>query len=163
MGTCPSAEDWAFWRQLIPVHTGHYFNEVREHAALHLLSAILDIIANATNSLGFGWLFAYLIMSGSPVAAATLTFFDAGVIDELSTFTMITGSRLGASFIVLFIGFIYVLRGRDRATSLSMGILSFTVTATTYLPGLVIGIVLLKTGVLDSIQLPIGDTADFYH
>ncbi len=116
----------------------------------------LGVISNATNSLGFGWLLAYLIMSGSPVAAAALTFFDAGVIDELSAFTMITGSRLGASFIVLFVGFIYVLRGRDRATSLSMGILSLIVTATTYLPGLLIGIILLKTGVLDSVQLPNG-------
>ena len=33
---------------------------------------------NAANSLGFGWLFAYVIMSGSPVAAAALTFYDAG-------------------------------------------------------------------------------------
>jgi len=116
----------------------------------------LGILSNPANSLGFGWLFAYLIMSGSPVAAAALTFFDAGVINAISAFTMITGSRLGASFIVLFIGFIYVLRGRDRATSLSMGILSLTVTATTYFPGLLIGIYLLNTGAVDDIQLHTG-------
>jgi len=116
----------------------------------------LGILSNPANSLGFGWLFAYLIMSGSPVAAAALTFFDAGVVNEISAFTMITGSRLGASFIVLFIGFIYVLRGRDRATSLSMGILSLTVTATTYFPGLLIGIYLLNTGAVDDIQLHTG-------
>ena len=109
-------------------------------------------ITNPANSLGFGWLFAYVIMSGSPVAAAALTFFDAGVIDALSAFTMITGSRLGASFIVLFIGFIYVLRGRDRATSLSMGLLSLTVTGTTYLVGLVIGVGMLQTGLFDRVQ-----------
>jgi sodium-dependent phosphate cotransporter len=63
-------------------------------------------VSNPVNALGFGWLFAYAIMSGSPVAAAALTFFHAGVIDQLSAFAMITGSRLGASFIVLFIGFI---------------------------------------------------------
>ncbi len=116
----------------------------------------LGIISNGANSLGFGWLFAYLVMSGSPVAAAALTFFDSGVIDELGAFTMITGSRLGASFIVLFIGFIYILRGRDRATSLSMGTLSLTVTASTYLPGLLLGVVFLNTGVLDGIQLQSG-------
>jgi Na+/phosphate symporter len=116
----------------------------------------LGILSNPANSLGFGWLFAYLIMSGSPVAAAALTFFDAGVLNEISAFTMITGSRLGASFIVLFIGFIYVLRGRDRATSLSMGILSLTVTATTYFPGLLIGIYLLNAGAVDDIQLHTG-------
>lgn len=42
---------------------------------------------NPVNSLGFGWLFAYVIMSGSPVAVA-LTFFDVEAIDRLSTFTM---------------------------------------------------------------------------
>ena len=53
-------------------------------------------VSNPADSLGFGWLFAYLVMSGSPVAAAALTFFDAGILDGLSTFAMITGSRLGA-------------------------------------------------------------------
>jgi sodium-dependent phosphate cotransporter len=114
------------------------------------------VIANSANSLGFGWLFAYLVMSGSPVAAAALTFFDAGVIDKLGAFAMITGSRLGASFIVLFIGFIYVLRGRDRATSLSMGLLPLTVTGTTYLAGLAVGTSLLQLRVLDRLQLHSG-------
>lgn len=109
-------------------------------------------INNEANCLGFGWLFAYLIMSGSPVAAAALTFYDAGVIDKLGAFNMITGSRLGASFIVFFLGFIYVLRGRDRATSLNMGLLSLTVTGVTYLIGLFIGISILRTGALDWVQ-----------
>jgi Na+/phosphate symporter len=113
-------------------------------------------ITNTANSLGFGWLFAYVIMSGSPVAAAALAFFDAGALDPIGAFAMITGSRLGASFIVLFIGFLYVLRGRDRATSLSMGLLSLIVTATTYLPGLFVGAFILRTGLLDSVQFQSG-------
>jgi Na+/phosphate symporter len=113
-------------------------------------------VNNPANSLGFGWLFAYTIMSGSPVAAAALTFFDAGVISLLSTFTMITGSRLGASFIVLFIGFIYVLRGRDRSNSLGMGLLSLIVTGTTYLAALAVGIFLLQSGILNNVQLQSG-------
>jgi Na+/phosphate symporter len=113
-------------------------------------------VNNPANSLGFGWLFAYTIMSGSPVAAAALTFYDAGVISLLSTFTMITGSRLGASFIVLFIGFIYVLRGRNRSNSLGMGLLSLIVTGTTYLAALVVGIFLLQSGILDNVQLQSG-------
>jgi sodium-dependent phosphate cotransporter len=120
-----------------------------------LVRNLLEVTSTA-NALGFGWLFAYTIMSGSPVAAAALAFFDAGVVDKLGAFAMITGSRLGASFIVLFIGFVYVLRGRDRATSLSMGLLSLTVTATTYLPGLVLGAVLLYTGAFDRLQLHSG-------
>ena len=113
-------------------------------------------VTNPANSLGFGWLFAYIVMSGSPVAAAALTFFDAGVISQLSTFTMITGSRLGASFIVLFIGFIYVLRGRNKSTSLSMGLLSLTVTGSTYVLALFVGVAFLQSGVLDGMQLQSG-------
>jgi sodium-dependent phosphate cotransporter len=113
-------------------------------------------ITNAANSLGFGWLFAYVIMSGSPVAAAALTFYDAGVVSELGAYAMIIGSRLGASFIVLFIGFIYVLRGRDRSTSLGMGLLSLTVTGSTYLFAYIIGAFILQTGLLDQVQLGSG-------
>lgn len=113
-------------------------------------------VSNAANSLGFGWLFAYVIMSGSPVAASALTFFDAGVIDALQTFTMITGSRLGASFIVLFIGFIYVLRGRNRSTSLSMGLLSLLVTAVTHVPALFLGAVMLEQGWLNGVRFSSG-------
>lgn len=113
-------------------------------------------VNTAANSLGFGWLFAYTIMSGSPVAAASLAFFDAGVIDQLGAFAMITGSRMGASFIVLLIGFLYVLRGRNRATSLDMGIFSLGITATTYMPALLLGSFLLEEGWLDSIQFQSG-------
>ncbi len=113
-------------------------------------------VTNPANSLGFGWLFAYIIMSGSPVAAAALAFLDAGIINEMSTYTMITGSRLGASLIVLFIGFIYVLRGRSRITSLDMGLLSLAVTGSTYLVGMVIGIGILRSGMLNNVQLTSG-------
>lgn len=113
-------------------------------------------IHSGANALGFGWLFAYVIMSGSPVAASALTFFDAGALDQLASFSMISGSRLGASFIVLFLGFIYVLKGRNRATNLSMGLLSLTVTATTYLPGLFLGFLFLNKGWLNSLQIHSG-------
>jgi solute carrier family 34 (sodium-dependent phosphate cotransporter) len=113
-------------------------------------------LSSPANSLGFGWLFAYVIMSGSPVAASALTFYDAGIISQLSAFTMISGSRIGASFIVLFIGFVYVLRGRNRSTSLSMGLLSFTVTGTLQAGVLIIGILLLPAGIFDRIQFTPG-------
>lgn len=102
----------------------------------------------AANTMGFGWLFAYVVMSGSPVAASALTFLDAGIITAVQTFTMVIGSRMGASFIILFIGFIYVLRGRNRSTSLSMGLLSFTVTGTLQAGSLIIGTLLLRSGLL---------------
>ncbi len=110
-------------------------------------------IESAVNTLGFGWLFAYGVLSGSPVASIALSFLDSGVITPLQTFTMITGSRLGASFIVLVIGFIYYLRGRQRAASISIGILSLSVTATTYVPALLIGYWLLDSGIIDNLTL----------
>ncbi len=108
---------------------------------------------NAFNTMGFGWLFAYVVMSGSPVAASALTFLDANIITPVQTFTMIVGSRMGASFIILFIGFIYVLRGRNRSTSLSMGLLSFTVTGTLQIGSVIIGTLLLRSGFLNRFQL----------
>lgn len=109
-------------------------------------------IQNAANTLGFGWLFAYVVLSGSPVAAIALSFFAAGTINAVQTFTMITGSRLGASFIVLFVGFLYYLRGHQRSASVSIGILCLLVTATIYLPALAIGYWLLTRNVLSAIQ-----------
>ncbi len=120
-----------------------------------LMRDVLNV-TGAANALGFGWLFAYAIMSGSPVAAAALTFFEAGAVDRLGAFAMISGSRLGAGFIVLLIGFLYTLRGRDRATSLSMGLLSLIITATTYVPSLFLGAIILKAGTLDGLQLRSG-------
>ncbi len=113
-------------------------------------------ITNPLNSMGFGWLFAYLVMSGSPVAASALTFFDAGVISKLGAFTMIVGSRLGASLVVLLVGFVYILRGRDRVNSLSMGLLSLFVTGSTYLTAALLGVALLQSGLLDAFQLASG-------
>ena len=110
-------------------------------------------ITGVLDSLGFGWLCAYLLMSGSPVAATALTFFNAGILSQMSTYAMITGSRLGASFIVLSIGFIYVLRGRDRSTSLGMGLLSLAVTGSTHLLSMVIGLKALEATLPDSLYL----------
>ena len=109
-------------------------------------------IQNAANTLGFGWLFAYLVLSGSPVAAIALSFFAAGTIDPVQTFAMITGSRLGASFIVVFVGLLYYLRGHQRSASIAIGILCLLVTATIYLPAAVVGYWLLTWNVLDGIQ-----------
>lgn len=121
--------------------------------ALAPLLAESAVVSNMLNGIGFGWLMAYLLLSGSPVATGALTFLDAGALTPSTTFAMITGSRLGASFIILFIGFIYVWRGRDRATSLSMGLLSLTVTGTTYLLAFIIGIVLLQIPFFGSAQV----------
>ncbi len=110
-------------------------------------------VTNFIDAMGFGWIFSYAIMSGSPVAGAALAFFDAGAIDKIGAYGMIVGSRLGASFIVLFIGFIYVLRGRNRSTSLGMGLLSLSVAGSLQIVALIFGLLMLYTGIFDGITV----------
>jgi solute carrier family 34 (sodium-dependent phosphate cotransporter) len=109
---------------------------------------------NGVSTLGFGWLSAYVVLSGSPVAATALTLFDGHVLTPLQTFTMLSGSRLGASFIVLLTGFLYAFRnrGRNRGESVGMGVLALTMTALTYVPGMLIGYTLLRNGTLSGIN-----------
>jgi sodium-dependent phosphate cotransporter len=110
-------------------------------------------INNVPNALGFGWLATYLVLSGSPVAAVSVTFLATGALQQLPAYAMLTGSRLGASFIVLFIGFVYVLRGHEKRAGLTIGLLALIVTISIYLPALVLGVLLLEYGVVDGVQL----------
>jgi solute carrier family 34 (sodium-dependent phosphate cotransporter) len=109
-------------------------------------------VDNMISTLGLGWLGAYLVLSGSPVAAASLALFAAGATTELQTFTMLSGSRLGASFIVLLVGFLYALRSGNRRESVGMGVLALSMTAVVYLPGMLLGYGILKSGVLSGVQ-----------
>ena len=70
--------------------------------------------ANGFSTLGTGWLGAYFVLSGSPVAATAISLFGAGTLSKLQAFTMLSGSRLGASFIVLLTGFLYAMKHKDR-------------------------------------------------
>jgi sodium-dependent phosphate cotransporter len=117
-------------------------------------------LTHPLRSFSAGWLAAMAIMSGSPVAAVSLAFLDAHLLTPLSAFTMIMGSRFGASFIVLCIGFVYVLRGRDLLTSLGMGLLSFGVTISLYVLGIFPGIWLLQSGRLQGVPRPPGTAVD---
>lgn len=109
---------------------------------------------NAWSAMGTGWLGAMLVLSGSPVAAASLTLLDGGAINESESFGMLTGSRLGASFVVLIVGFVYAMRrSAGRNAPLSIGIYSLSITAVAYLPGAALGWWLLTEGHLDGINL----------
>jgi Na+/phosphate symporter len=113
---------------------------------------------NALSTLGLGWLGACIVLSGSPVAASALTLFDGGAIDRTQAFTMLTGSRLGAAFVVLVVGVVYAIRNRETGTAgrrgpISIGILSLLMTAVVYVPGAVIGFLLLDGGAFDGFDL----------
>ncbi|MDQ4005872.1 MAG: hypothetical protein M3135_06180 [Actinomycetota bacterium] len=107
---------------------------------------------NGVSTLGVGWLGAYLVLSGSPVAVMALSLRSAHGITELQTFTMISGSRLGASFIVLLVGFLYAIRKSNRQESLGMGVLALSISTALYIPGMLLGYGILKSGILSGVN-----------
>ncbi|HJP67038.1 MAG TPA: hypothetical protein VKA30_12130 [Actinomycetota bacterium] len=109
-------------------------------------------VDNPISTLGLGWIGAYLVLSGSPVAAVALSLFAAHALNEMQAFTMLTGSRLGASFIVLLVGFLYSIKSKDRRESTGMGVLALSLTAAVYLPGMLLGYGLLRSGLLNGVH-----------
>jgi hypothetical protein len=105
------------------------------------------------NLLGFGWTGAYAVMSGSPVAAISLSLFAGGTISDVEAFAMINGSRLGASFIVLFVGFLLWLFRRRSADGLYIGVVALLTAFTLWLPVLPVGLLALRSGWFDSVHL----------
>jgi hypothetical protein len=111
-------------------------------------------IEHAADCLGLGWLMAGILLSGSPAAAIAMVLLSTETLTQVQTFTMVTGSRLGASFIVLLLGFLYALRGHERLTVLSTGVLSLLLTASVQLSALPVGIFILKQGWADAFYAP---------
>lgn len=109
-------------------------------------------IAGPINALGFGWIMAYVALSGSPVAAIGITLLAGGTLSETEAFGVIGGSRLGASFIVLAVGFVLYLRGRRNADGLYIGVVALLTTFTTQGPAIALGLVSLHVGWLDGLQ-----------
>jgi solute carrier family 34 (sodium-dependent phosphate cotransporter) len=104
------------------------------------------LVRNAGSTLGLGWLGAMLTLSGSTMAATALTLRATGAISEVQGFTMVTGARLGAAFVVLLVATIYALReGRRRRKTLSTAVLALTITAVIYVPGAAIGLFVLRS------------------
>lgn len=130
--------------------------QLMKAGAVELAPTIRDsaLFGNAASTLGAGWLGAYLVLSGSPIAAVALGLFAGGAVTELQTFSMLTGSRMGASFVVLLVGFLYAMRNRaaNRQESVGMGVLALSLTAIIYLPGMLLAYGILRSGLLGGIQ-----------
>ncbi len=118
------------------------------------LSPILDAlsVSGSVNYLGFGWVSAYLLGSGSPVASVALTLFSRHVLSDSETYFMISGGRLGASFIVLVVGFLYYVRGRREPDGLYIGAVALMTTALVYAAAIPLGYGLLQSGWLDGVR-----------
>lgn len=102
------------------------------------------------NGVGFGWLLSYVVLSGSPVAAVGVTLLSQDVITQVEAYGVIGGSRLGASFIVLAVGFLYYVLGRRSGDGISIGVIALVTTFTTQGPALVLGYAALRYGWLES-------------
>jgi hypothetical protein len=119
------------------------------------LKPVLDAFAvdGVLGHLGFGWIGAYLVMSGSPVAAVSLSLFSGGIQDDLETFAMINGSRLGASLIVLVVGFVSYITGKRNPDGLYIGVVALLVAITLWTPVVPIGLLILDRGWLDGVRI----------
>jgi hypothetical protein len=111
-------------------------------------------VSGLAGGIGVGWLGACLLLSGSPVAAVALTLLASGTLTTAETFGMISGSRLGASFVVLVIGVLEDLRaGRREARSAHIGVTALVATAVTYLPAMALAWAALERGALAGLRL----------
>jgi len=132
---------------LLFLFTVRLLGAATEAAAPTLETAFRQVVVGDAGALGAGWLAAYLITNGSVVAALSVTLFAADVVTATQSFLLMAGSRLGGAAIVLLIGGLEYLRKRRfslrRATGL--GVLTFLVTLTIYLPGTVLGYLALPT------------------
>ncbi|MFN0148944.1 MAG: hypothetical protein ACKVT1_20765 [Dehalococcoidia bacterium] len=121
--------------------------------AKSLVPLLADLnVSGPLNTVGFGWLFAYIVLSGSPVAAIGISLLAGGTFSETEAFAVVGGSRLGASFIVLAVGFVLYLRGKRNADGLSIGVIALLTTFTTQGPAILLGLAVLHFGWLDPVQ-----------
>ncbi len=128
--------------------------EVLKTAAGGVADILTGVSAQGTaNILGFGWLGAYGALSGSPVAAIALSLFAGDVISDNEAFAMLNGSRMGAAFIVLFVGFLYYIGKRRTADGIFIGVVAMLTTFTIYAPVVPLGSFVLDRGWLDGVEV----------
>lgn len=110
-------------------------------------------VSGPANAVGFGWFLAYGALSGSPVAAVGVTLLAGGTFSQEEAFAVIGGSRLGASFIVLAIGFALYIARRRNADGLYIGVVALLTTFTTQGPAILLGLLSLHYGWLDGVAV----------
>ncbi len=119
----------------------------------------LDVEGMA-GAVGFGWLMACVVLSGSPVAAIALTLLASDTLTSAESFAMIGGSRLGASFVVLVIGLLDDLRHRrTEKRSAYIGVAALVATAVIYVPALALGWLALQQGLFAGLRIEGRDLA----
>ena len=82
-----------------------------------------------------------------------MSLFAGGAISDLETFAMINGSRLGASLIVLVVGFVSYITGRRNPDGLYIGVVALLTAITLWAPVMPIGLFVLDQGWLDGVRI----------
>jgi sodium-dependent phosphate cotransporter len=115
------------------------------------LPPVLDSLSadGIAGHLGFGWFGSYVAMSGSPVAAVAMSLYAGGATTDAETFAMLNGSRLGASLIVLVVGFVSYVSGRRNPDGLYIGVVALLTATTLWIPVLPLGLFVLDQGWLE--------------
>jgi solute carrier family 34 (sodium-dependent phosphate cotransporter) len=116
-------------------------------------------VSGAAGGLGAGWLGACLLLSGSPVAALSLSLLAAGALSTGEAFFMIGGSRLGAAFVVLVVGALADLRaplrgpGPREVRNAYIGVTALLATAVVYVPALALAWLGFEHGALVALRV----------
>jgi len=111
-------------------------------------------VDGVAGGVGFGWLMACVVLSGSPVAAIALTLLASRALDTAEAFAMIGGSRLGASFVVLVIGLVDDIRHRrTEKRSAYIGVTALLATGIVYVPAMALGYLALEAGYLSDLRI----------
>lgn len=121
--------------------------ESTQELAPLLESFFATFMQTDVSALGAGWLMAYLVLNGATSAAIGIALLESGLIELTQVFMVVSGSRLGAAFIVIFIGVLEYLQGKseDLTDSCSVGILTFLLTYTIYIPAVILGYLLITS------------------
>jgi len=102
-------------------------------------------VAGNARALGVSWLATYALTNGSVVAAVSVSLFETGIVTASQLFLMVAGSRLGAAAVVVLIGVLDFLQKRrySLGEATSLGLLTFLLTHSVYVPATVVGYLLL--------------------
>jgi len=119
------------------------------------LRPVLDAVSadGILGHFGFGWFGAYVVMSGSPVAAVAMSLHAGGALSNLEAFAMINGTRMGASLIVLVVGFVSYTTGRRNPDGLYIGVVALLTAITLWGPAMPLGLLVLDHGWLDGLHV----------
>ena len=115
------------------------------------LRPVLDAVSvdGIAGHFGFGWFGAYVVLSGSPVAAVAMSLFAGGAVSDLDAFSIINGTRMGASLIVLVVGFVSYATGRRNPDGLYIGVVALLTSITLWGPAMPLGLLVLDQGWLN--------------